>query len=353
MCEIESQHNEQSGGSGVPTPLATLFFYGFFIALATILAEVFTYNYPEVLLSFWGYLTYGLLYILFINVLVRRRVADWNTVYLLGVLVGFITEGYAAKVVFFGWDADSFTFHGFAVAETLFLSFVFHPLFSFMLPVFLARNFFNFPFAVPKTKHPYQALCVLIPFYVLIMGATTGRDVFSLAAHLVPTLFIMSAWAIALRKWGCAGSITLGKGTSVSILAITVAFFTFTFHFMETAYTGVIMLPSQSSVVLSLVFVGFVSILVALRIKDSENTEAAYSPDFPLGKSIAYFALLTMLLLIAPLNPAAHLLLSLYGILFIGGIVAGPAWFIYVIVDTVRRLLSQTPPTKVGIDGSV
>jgi hypothetical protein len=313
---------------------------------------VFTYNYPEVLLSFWGYLTYGLLYLLFIGVLISRRVSDWNTVYLMGVLVGFITEGYAAKVVFFGWEADSFTFHGFAVTETLFLSFVFHPLCSFMLPVFVARNFFNFPFAVPKTKRPYWALAVLIPFYVLIMGATTGRDVFSLAAHLLPTLFVMSAWTIALRKWGGAGSITLGRGTSAVILAITVAFFTFTFHFMETAYTGVIMLPSQSSVVLSLVFVVFVSILIALRIKDSGSTEAAYSPGFPLWKSIGYFALLAMLLLIAPLNPLGHLFVGLYGIVFIGGIVAGPAWFAYVIIDTVCRLRRQAPPIEVGVNGS-
>ena len=109
--------------------LAQAILYGFFVALGTGLAEVFTYNYTEAIIVPWGYLPYGLLYVLFIDTLFKRRVRDWKVIYLFGVLVGFITEGFATKVVYFGWNADSTVFLGFAPAETLYLTFVFHPLY--------------------------------------------------------------------------------------------------------------------------------------------------------------------------------------------------------------------------------
>jgi hypothetical protein len=60
-----------------PRRITKLLFYTFFAVLGTTLAEVFTVNATDVAYKPLAYLPYGLLYVLFIDVLMARRVESW------------------------------------------------------------------------------------------------------------------------------------------------------------------------------------------------------------------------------------------------------------------------------------
>lgn len=309
--------------------------YGFFAALGSILAEVFSYNYTEAVLVPWGYLPYGLLYILFVDALLRRRVRDWKIVYLYGVLVGFITEGFAAKVVFFGWDVDSVILLGFAPAETLYLTFVYHPLFSFILPVFIARNFFGFPFALPKAKRPIITWLVSIPLYALVLGSTNANDLFWLVIYTVLTFFVFGIWMALLKKWGGIESIALGKIARAGVWFVTIAFYVFAWFFFHKEPR----FPPWPATVVALFFTVFVFILIAIKVERPTTSPITYVPRFPFWQRLGYCAPMTALLVGAAINPAAVVFNWIFSITFIAGIVLGPLYFAYVTIDAVIRKL--------------
>ena len=167
-----------------------LIFYLLFIALGTASAELLSYSHPPALLNPLGFLPYGVLYVFFINYLIKKQVSDWKTVYLFGTLIGLISEGLFIKVLFFGWGLESFIFNGLAIFEFFVLVFFFHPLFSFIIPVYIAKNFLNFPFAIKKSKRKLLFL-FLLPLYPFINSTSLNGNFLSALIYLPLSYFII------------------------------------------------------------------------------------------------------------------------------------------------------------------
>ena len=204
-------------------------FYLFFIALGTIFAEALSFNHPSVILEPWGYIPYGVLYALFIDNLIKRQVDDWKTIYLYGVLVDFITEAYMTKVIFFGWSQDAFIYHGFAIVEGAFLTFFFHPLISFIIPVFIAGKVFKYPFAL---NYPENSMLVLkmLPLYPAIMLTAYMLDISTILCLFLTAILFLSM-AAALKKVAKQQDVLLEKGSRSAVILLTILFYSFSFFY--------------------------------------------------------------------------------------------------------------------------
>ncbi len=259
--------------------MSKFLFYLLFIVIGTACAEVLSFNYVEVFFSPFGYLTYGLLYIFFIEFLITKQVKDWRVVYFLGILVGFITEAYVPKVIFFGWDpATSLQVFGFAPFEFVVLSFFFHPLFSWMLPVYIAQRYLKFPFNLPINEKSNKALWLSLLYPLLAFAAGNyGADGWLLML-LVATAVIIILIAWFLRRRPPIADISLGKRTRWFLLGFTVLFYTFTLFASDT-FNGEKMVPGLPQIIGSLLFVLLMEWLIRRQTRGLEKTAVAYDPQ--------------------------------------------------------------------------
>ncbi|MEQ8186600.1 MAG: hypothetical protein ABRQ39_01400, partial [Candidatus Eremiobacterota bacterium] len=113
-------------------------FYITFAALGSFWAEVLSTNYPLALLNPFIYLAYGLIYIFFLDALMRRKEKNFYIMYIFGSLVGIITETYVTKVTFYGLRSDESRIFGISPGAILFVILFFHAFFSFLMPIYLA-----------------------------------------------------------------------------------------------------------------------------------------------------------------------------------------------------------------------
>lgn len=176
---------------------STRWFHLVFAFLGIFSAEALSGNLPAAPLLPPMYLVYGCLYYFFVDSLLRRRVRSWTTVYLYGVLVGYVTESFAAKVMWFGWPDNSANLLGILPwPEFPLLAFFFHPLFSFTIPVYLARRYLDFPFALETSPRLDRWLPWLWPlfavFQVRVTGIAPGTHCLVVAIDAAVFLFFVS-----------------------------------------------------------------------------------------------------------------------------------------------------------------
>ena len=89
-----------------------IIFYVSFSALGVFWAEALSTNIPQALINPFLYLGYGLLYVFFLDALMRWNEKSFVVWYLFAALVGLITENYIAKVTFYGLDPSAFRILG-------------------------------------------------------------------------------------------------------------------------------------------------------------------------------------------------------------------------------------------------
>ena len=306
--------------------------------MGTTCAEVLSTNCIRALWNPLGFLPYGLIYVFFIDYLFRKQVRDWRTVYLLGCLVGFITEAYFAKVLFWGWQDGCLRWHGFAVGEFFILVFFFHPAFSFMLPVFIAKNFFGYPFYVPESRR--RGLVAGLPLYPAIFFPSTHIDFTGeLIVPMFVSLGIVAALSAVLRLCGTVTNVLLSRRARIRLLLFAAAVYIFAFFKAPVYKRDVVRLPEGTPFLVSLFMAAGLFILVCARCRKRTGVfSVRYSPKFNLKLTLAYaccFYVLTTAVL-ALLGPYAEIRRVFLGLFLLSGTLAGTAAFVWVLADTVR-----------------
>lgn len=318
-----------------------LTFYLFFITLGTVCVEVLSTNSIKALWNPIGYLVYGLLYIFFIDYIFRKKISDWKTIYLFGMLVGFITEAYFAKVVFFGWPNNNLIFHGFAIKEILILIFFIHPVFAFLLPVFVAKNFFNFPFQINKSKFP--KLIFLLPLYPLLWSVTKNLQLSPIfIKQSLITLLIFTGITLVFYYFGKTKNILLSKKLKIALFLVFLIFYTLSFFKVHIYGRDYAATPTIGPLLISFVFVAFIFLLIFLRTRKLETTKhLEYKGAHNLTKVLAYlvyFYIAVIFLLFIATGFKNYLTLILTGIILLGTF-SGVLFFFYILFDTVKTSL--------------
>lgn len=313
-----------------------LIFYLLFIALGTASAEVLSYSYPPALLNPLGFLPYGVLFVFFINYLIKKQVSDWKTIYLFGALIGLISEGLFIKVLFFGWGPESFIFNGLAIFEFFVLVFFFHPLFSFIIPVFIAKNFFNFPFAVKESKRKILFLS-LLPLYPIINSTSLNGD-FSLVLVYLPLSFLIISIILILYYFNSnIKDITLKRGSIILTTLLTIfiyflGFFTFKGHNKE-------IFPSLFPLIFIILFMFFILFLIKKRTINLKTVRVHCYPKINLAKTLLFLVLYSIIIL--TLTYFALILSEIISVIMtfflFGGAFLGTTYFIYVLINTFRK----------------
>jgi hypothetical protein len=316
--------------------LRKIILYVAFIALATTIIEVLSFNAINALWSPLGFIVYGVFYILFIDFLFRKKITNWGTIYLFGVLVGFLTEAYFAKVIFFGWNNASLIFQGFAIKETALLVTFFHPVFAFIIPVFIAKNFFNFPFAIKESKRKW--LIFLLPLYPLVQTMTKNImiDPPVLIAFLISTIILFVALTL-LYFAGKSQNVILSTKSRIFWILFTIAFYILAYFKIGAFGDRPVMHPTLIPLIISFIFVALIFTLIYRRAKNTkEITLLKYEANFSLKKIIKYFVYLylTLMILLAIISPLIPLRTLVMTIFLIGGTILGIGYFIYTIITS-------------------
>jgi hypothetical protein len=234
-------------------------FYITFVALAMYCAEIISYNDPNILFEPTAYIGYGILYVFFIHSLITRKVTKWSTVYFYGMLVGIITEAFLPKVLFFGWDSSSFTFIGIAWIELFILTFFYHPFFSFIVPVFIARKWLNYPFAL-ETKG--LTLKIILPVAIVTLFSV-GNAYIEGGGQFPQTLIstiILVTLIILLKRSGQISDIGLTVTTRKYLFGLAFLLYGFVFIVGDVPYGG--RLPELGAFIFILIYIASVSILI-------------------------------------------------------------------------------------------
>lgn len=245
-------------------------FYLTFIALAMYCAEIISYNAPNILFEPTAYVGYGVLYVFFIHSLITRKVTKWSTVYFYGMLVGIITEAFLPKVLFFGWEAESFRLFGIAWFELFILTFFYHPFFSFIVPVFIAKKWLNFPFALETKNYAPRIIIPVIVMTIITVGNTYlnggGQFIQALSSTIVLLIFI-----IVLKRVGTIKDITISYSSRVWFFAISAVMYLYIFFFYKVPHGGV--LPEFGALIFILLFISGIFLLIRRDLPDKYDAK--------------------------------------------------------------------------------
>jgi hypothetical protein len=239
-------------------------FYLSFSALGLFFAEVVSANFPFALFNPILYLVYGPLYCLFIDHILRKRRADFHIIYLLGALIGFITETYTAKVIFWGLSPAGKTVFGFSPVAVLFIILFYHAYFSFLAPLYFATRVLKFQTAVTVSRF---------------------NDILLLAAPVFLSPVIAS---ILISRHSAPAEYILKSFLSFSVLSIILLFFKKSCPSVEPALSST---PRRTLIIIAV-------LLNLFFIFNITNFEHGHAPlDFPMRQMICVtFFILALLM---------------------------------------------------------
>ena len=320
--------------------MAKIWLHVFFITLATAFAEVLSWSYTKAIINPVAFLPYGLLYILFIDYIMKKKLSDWKTIYLFGILVGFITEAYFAKVMFFGWEGKA---TGFAPFEFFVLSFFVHPLFSFIIPLYFAKNFFNFPINIKESKSKNKVFW-LLPIYPFLWSF--GNFDYALFIDFFLSFFIFAFASFLLFKFGESKNIILQNKTRIILIILTLLFYIIGFFIFPEPSK----IPPLAYLIFSFIFVCFIFILIIVRIKKLTSYQISYKPTFNLWKVLSSsFLFILISLFLSFWNPYLVIIMtSILAIALIIGAFIGTLYFLYIIYDSFN-LVSKRSVSRIRL----
>lgn len=197
-------------------------FYGMFCALGVYWAEVISTNLPYAAVNPFAYLAYGLLYVIFIDILMRYDIKDFKVWYMFGALVGLITETYLAKVTFYGADMNTTQIGGFAPAAIAFILLFYHAFFSFLAPCYVGKHVLKMPLNLPKKKWADFALYfgpMLLMTFFAVKGGGAALAIFQ--GSLVSG-FTVLVWILIMKGLGDIEDVRLSGKARKILYGITV-----------------------------------------------------------------------------------------------------------------------------------
>ncbi|MCK4882661.1 MAG: hypothetical protein KAS92_06530 [Candidatus Omnitrophica bacterium] len=286
-------------------------FYITFIALGVFWAEVVSTKIPFGLVTYPLYLSYGLLYVIFIDALMRWKVRDFKVWYLFGALVGIITETYVAKVIFYGTQPNVWRIFGVAPGPIAFIILFYHAFFSFLAPAYFARRVLYMPLPIAPNKW-IDRLFLLVPFIMFPVVSSKlileGWDIMALVSLVSISAIILSLWILLLRFVGDIKDVILSRWERIGVIAFAViAYIYFLFNATNKSHGHA---PTDFPVVPMIVISIIIAALLALIFKSISKNEEQKEPLTYDGRTINlrlfcgwlfwYIALTTVLSLKAP-----------------------------------------------------
>ena len=266
-------------------------FYITFASLGSFCAEVISTNYPLALLNPFIYLAYGLLYIFFIDALMRWKERNFYIMFLFGSLVGLITETYVTKVTFYGLKPDESRIFGISPGAILFIILFYHAFFSFLMPLYLAKRILSVPLQISRKK-PIDFLFIIIPFFLLpaVYNQLVSRqwNVLFLIGTMGISAAVLFLWILLLRYTGEIKNILLSEKERKGLLIFTVIIYViFLLTGTNEAHGHKAMdFPPVPMMVISVIIIVILLLIFKVIGKNREpEKEISYSPasiNFPL-----------------------------------------------------------------------
>lgn len=278
-------------------------FYATFTALGLFFAEVVSSNAPPGLVWPPLYVMYGLLYILFLDFLMRYGSRCFNHWYLFGTLVGLLTETYVAKVMLFGLPNADLVW-GLPLGSIVFLGFFYHAFYSFLLPVYVGKRFLGMPFPIPQNNVldviVFGAPLLLLPS---IMTTNGGNPAF-----IMPTLVscaLLLVWVLVLRSARRPFDVLLSMWERVAWFLIVGATYMYFFltHINTKAHgrTDPLALPWGALAVVSiLTMIVFLVVVLSVRRSGKRQVSVVFDPHNMRIPMLAVYLAVYVITLLVP-----------------------------------------------------
>jgi len=329
--------------------------------LSMFFAEVFSGASVLWFIDIWGiFVTFPLYWghtLFFFNVALRCRKLDFTSLYLLGVLFG-LYESWITKVIWAGYFGQSpgwGTVAGFAIAELLVIVFFWHPIMSFIVPIFVFEVLsLSANSDVPvddKILLEHATFLVrskrnwLIALLITLMGAVflSVNAGFNLIAAELTVLgsiaIIFVFYFLSKRKLGSRFSIyslQLGKKGFVTVIVYLILLYAITFPLLLPER-----IPALSTMLLTIVFYIVIILLFYIHKPASDSTHSSFETSvdrsslFTVKDLRNLFGLLVALILVMCILPVISV--ALMTVLYFGAIFLG----VILIVTTSLRIIKE------------
>ena len=327
--------------------LKKIIFYVTFSALGAFWAEVISTNLPIALANPAIYLAYGLLYVFFIDAMMRWNAKKFAIWYLFGAIVGFITETYVAKVTFYGAGSDTVRVLGVAPGAILFIILFYHAFFSFIGPAYLATRVLGMPLPVSPRKW-MDLIYIIIPIIILpavsmqLIERNLSADL--LMKQMGISALILTVWVVLLRFVGDIKNVLLSKRERKGLFVVLLVVYTlFLFTITNEAHGHAPLdFPLIPMLVVTSFIVGLLILLFKMLAKGNKPLESLpYSGrQIRLMLFIAWlgwhlFVTATLLRFQNAMMPLLQIGLGLFGI---GGVLLGVLSFVAALLTMFKVL---------------
>jgi len=323
-------------------------FYITLSALCVFWAEVVSTNLPGALFNPFVYIAYGLLYIFFIDALIRWRSKDFKIFYLFGVLIGLITETYIAKVTFYGLKPDEVSILGVSPGAIMFVILFYHAFFSFLAPTYMAKRILNIPLVISKSKR-IDFLYLIVPFMLspvyaqVISGELTALRLSTLMGI---SAIILTLWIFLLKVVGDIKNILLSKKERTGLFIMTLLLYTI---FLFTGTNPVHGHSPTDFPVIPMTGVTIIIILLltlthkSLKKGKKPEEEISYSPgsiNFPLFFTWLFWHLSVTAIFLFLQNILRPISLYALPMLAIFGVLTGVWAFLFSVTFLLKNLIT-------------
>lgn len=333
----------------MPEGFKKTIFYITFAALGVFWAEVTSTNIPGALVNPLAYLAYGLLYVFFIDALMRWDCRSFAIWYLFGVLVGLITETYLAKVTFYGPNPGAYRVFGVAPGPVMFIIFFYHAFYSFLAPAYLAKRILKIPLSLTP-KRWMDSLIVLAP--IILISQVVGQII--IVQRTIPGLMkligisavILVLWVLALRSQGEIKNLLLTKKQRSGLLIFTIGVYIFFLFALTNKGHGHAPrdFPLIPMIVVSIIILGILVLIYKTLSLNKEPKEvvtySAKDMNLPLFFGwLIYYLSITIILLLSH-NFIKPFIKSGFLIFGVSGALIGTTSFIVSVVYLGRKLIA-------------
>ena len=303
------------------------------MTFGTFISAILSFKNVEALVKPFGVILYGTLFVWIVEILLSRQIKSWRTVYLYGVLFGFIIEAFSYKSFFFGLSRDALVMFDVAVIQAPFLIFVAHPLISIMAPVYIMKSFFKVPFALPSLVSP------IVPFIGLLLYTFFFAGFFNVSNSILPrfwgSVFIVLIFLVLMRLFGKAPSLGLPSWIRKSIGLLAVLVYIFTYFTRPVIGGREIMFPNVFTLLGSFIFLWLLFYLVRKRTPSNKVVIKQFDPDFSLPKTIAGLMSIAAIGALAVVLPIHSFILKIDNVLMITSAILGGLFFFLAMVGTI------------------
>ncbi len=218
-----------------------------------------------------------------------------------GMLVGLLTEAFLPKVLFFGWHEGSIIIGGVAWFETLVLTLFYHPVFSFMVPVYIAKRCLGYPLNLPVGR-PMDYKVIGVSLWMTLSAAMSaihneGRSV----EDSMVSLLILGALIVLLRFMGRSESAVLSKKVLAAVVGVGIVTYVGIYVLYEVPHGGYY--PPIIGFLIIALYILVVCHALITRIDHFSLSDSGYQANYRIGG----VSVILLLLFIGVLYLASYL----------------------------------------------